>query len=207
VLAGIDCGTAALKDIGFRIAAFEWLNSGIYFLVRSLQGDWRKLIIMNTRTASVLTLLCLSVVSIGASSTRESFLAKFSLHDTVCALACPGIDCSSERGGGGIGGQAGSAGGGGTTYELSHSSSEVFALDANKQSQFVETEFLEQLRVEIERQIDGSGLQVRSREEIEGHGFRIEYGRDGVSGELAIRGRIDDGFYSMELKATEKAEE
>ena len=136
--------------------------------------------------------------------TPSSFFTNFSLHSLVRRNKTrAGQICSSGAMGGGGGGSASSGGGG------SHSrKGESFGcrIKSDAGVQFDESELVNSLREDVERELQASGAKILDGGDVSG-GFYFGYGLGDIRGRIDISGKkIRGDYYELEASLEEKSE-
>ncbi len=127
---------------------------------------------------------------------QSSFFSRFSLHELMRKNKTrAGQICSS----GAVGGGGGGAGFAGAEGSQSHKSDSFGCrMKSEDGGRFDESELVESLREDVERDIQASGAKIVGRGNLSG-GFYFEYGIGDIQGRIDISGkRIRENYYELE---------
>jgi hypothetical protein len=135
---------------------------------------------------------------------QSSFFSNFSLHSLVRKNKTrAGQMCSAGAMGGG-GGGGGFTGGGRSHNQKGDSFGCRIKSDAG--AQFDESELVESLREDVEREIQASGAKILDAGNVSG-GFYFKYGLGDIQGRIDISGKkIREDYYQLEAALEEKSE-
>ena|SRR5215204_2123527 len=134
---------------------------------------------------------------------QSSFFSNFSLHGLVRKNKTrAGQICSSGAVGGGGGGAEFTGAEGSQSRKSDSFGCRVKSDDGGR---FDESELVESLREDVERDIQASGAKILGRGNLSG-GFYVEYGIGDIQGRIDISGkRIREDYYQLEADLGEES--
>ncbi|MEK6323644.1 MAG: hypothetical protein AABN33_18540 [Acidobacteriota bacterium] len=135
---------------------------------------------------------------------QSTFLSKFSLERSAKQTAYKGID-NSPGPGGRTGGSSGLGGGtsGPRGTNVLQSSTTGFMINQDGENKFYESEFMEALTSQLEKEIEENSGRIIGRESPSSNEFYIDYEDGNINGRITISGSDRGQSYVLKAKVAE----